>query len=70
MDPAATSLVILGVAVALFVWNRLPVGVVAVLTALALADGVRGPRRLAARWPRATLCSCTGRAVIPLVWPF
>ena len=34
MDPAVTSLLILAGAVALFVWNRLPVGVVAVGTAL------------------------------------
>lgn len=36
MDAASTSLVVLGCAVALFLWNRLPVGVVAVLTALTL----------------------------------
>lgn len=36
MDPATTSLLILAGAVALFVWNRLSVGVVAILTALAL----------------------------------
>ncbi len=36
MDPAVTSLLILAASVALFVWNRLPVGVVAILTALAL----------------------------------
>jgi di/tricarboxylate transporter len=36
MDPAVTSLLILAGAVALFVWNRLPVGVVAVLVALTL----------------------------------
>ncbi len=41
MDPAATSLVVLAGAVVLFVWNRLPVGVVAIGTALALyATGV------------------------------
>jgi di/tricarboxylate transporter len=41
MDDAATSLVILGLTVALFVWNRLPVGVVAIFTALSLwATGV------------------------------
>jgi di/tricarboxylate transporter len=41
MDPAIVSLVILGAAVVLFVWNRLPVGVVALLTALSLyATGV------------------------------
>jgi di/tricarboxylate transporter len=37
MSDAALSLVVLVGAVALFVWNRLPVGVVAILTALALA---------------------------------
>ncbi|MFW0784579.1 SLC13 family permease [Gordonia sp. CPCC 206044] len=36
MTDAALSLLILGVTVALFVWNRLPVGVVAVASALAL----------------------------------
>ena len=36
MDPAVTSLVVLVAAVGLFLWNRLPVGVVAILTALAL----------------------------------
>ena len=36
MDDATTALVVLGVVVALFVWNRLPVGVVAILAALAL----------------------------------
>lgn len=36
MDPAVTSLLILAGAVVLFVSNRLPVGVVAILTALAL----------------------------------
>ncbi len=41
MDPALTSLVVLGCAVAAFLWNRLPVGVVAVLVAIALyATGV------------------------------
>ncbi len=41
MDPATTSLLILAGAVVLFVWNRLPIGVVAVLTALTLyATGV------------------------------
>ena len=34
MDDATTALVVLGVVVALFVWNRLPVGVVAILAAL------------------------------------
>ncbi len=37
MSDATLSLIVLGAAVALFVWNRLPVAVVAVLTALALA---------------------------------
>ena len=36
MDDATTALVVLGLVVALFVWNRLPVGVVAVLAALTL----------------------------------
>ncbi|EWT02429.1 citrate transporter [Intrasporangium oryzae NRRL B-24470] len=36
MSPATTSLLILAATVALFVWNRLSVGVVAILTALAL----------------------------------
>ena len=36
MDDATLSLVILAAVVVLFVWNRLPVGVVAILTALAL----------------------------------
>ena len=36
MSEAVTSLVILGVTVVLFIWNRLPVGVVAVGSALAL----------------------------------
>jgi di/tricarboxylate transporter len=41
MDDAGISLTILGLTVALFIWNRLPVGVVAVLTALSLwATGV------------------------------
>jgi di/tricarboxylate transporter len=41
MSDAALSLVVLACAVALFVWNRLPVGAVAILTALALyATGV------------------------------
>lgn len=41
MSDAATSLVVLAAAIGLFVWNRLPVGVVAVLTMLALvATGV------------------------------
>ena len=41
MDDGTVSLIILGLAVALFVWNRLPVDVVAVLVALALwATGV------------------------------
>jgi di/tricarboxylate transporter len=43
MDDGTLSLVILGLTVALFVWHRLPVEVVAVLTALALwATGVVG----------------------------
>ncbi|MBD3779391.1 SLC13 family permease [Cellulomonas sp. ES6] len=37
MSDATLSLLVLAAAVVLFVWNRLPVGVVAVLTALALA---------------------------------
>ncbi|WP_147796726.1 SLC13 family permease [Cellulomonas sp. Y8] len=37
MSDATTSLLVLAAAVALFVWNRLPAAVVAVLTALALA---------------------------------
>ena len=36
MDDATTALVVLGVVVVLFVWNRLSVGVVAILAALAL----------------------------------
>ncbi len=36
MDDATTALVVLGLVVALFVWNRLPVGVVAILATLAL----------------------------------
>lgn len=36
MSSSTTSLIILGVTIALFIWNRLPVGVVAVLTTLAL----------------------------------
>lgn len=36
MDDAAISLLILGCVIVLFVWNRLPVGVVAILTALSL----------------------------------
>ncbi|MEU8224155.1 SLC13 family permease [Kribbella sp. NPDC048915] len=43
MDDGTLSLIILGLTVAVFVWNRLPVEVVAVLTALALwATGVVG----------------------------
>jgi di/tricarboxylate transporter len=43
MDDGTLSLIILGLTVAMFVWNRLPVEVVAVLTALALwATGVLG----------------------------
>lgn len=37
MSDATLSLIVLGAAVALFVWNRLPAALVAVLTALALA---------------------------------
>lgn len=41
MDPATTTLIILGAAVVTFVVNRLPVGTVAILTALALyATGI------------------------------
>ena len=36
VSPATTSLVILGATVVLFVWNRLPVGCVAILTCLTL----------------------------------
>jgi len=36
MDDATTALVVLALVVALFVWNRLPVGVVALLAALSL----------------------------------
>ena len=36
MSSSTTSLIILAVTIALFVWNRLPVGVVAILTALSL----------------------------------
>ena len=36
MDDATTALVVLGLVVALFVWNRLPVGVVAILATLTL----------------------------------
>ncbi|PKZ67026.1 SLC13 family permease, partial [Gordonia terrae] len=36
MSDATTSLIILAVTVVLFVWNRLPVGVVAIGSALAL----------------------------------
>lgn len=36
MSPATVSLIILVCSIALFVWNRLPVGVVAILTGLAL----------------------------------
>ncbi|WUJ70402.1 SLC13 family permease [Kribbella soli] len=43
MDDGTLSLIILGAAVVLFVWNRLPVDVVAVLVALSLwATGVLG----------------------------
>lgn len=41
LDPIVVTLVILGLAVATFVWNKLPVGIVAVLVALSLyATGV------------------------------
>ena len=41
MDDATVSLLILAAVIALFVWNRLPVGVVAILTALSLwATGI------------------------------
>jgi len=36
MDDAVVTLAVMGVSIALFMWNRLPVGVVAILTALAL----------------------------------
>jgi len=36
MDDATTALVVLGLVVALFIWNRLPVGAVALLAALSL----------------------------------
>jgi Na+/H+ antiporter NhaD/arsenite permease-like protein len=36
MDPAVTCLIVLVAAVALFLWNRLPVGVVAIATTLSL----------------------------------
>lgn len=36
MDQALMTLLVMGAAIALFVWNRLPVGVVALLTALSL----------------------------------
>lgn len=43
MDDATVSLIILGLVVAVFIWNRLPVEVVAVLTTLALwATGLIG----------------------------
>src|SRR5690348_8139278 len=39
--PSTTTFVILGIAVVLFVWNRIPVEIVAIFTALALyATGV------------------------------
>jgi len=51
VDDADLTLVILGAVIVLFVWNRLSVGVVAILTMLALwATGAaarrRGPRGL------------------------
>ena len=36
MDDATKALVVLGVVVALFIWNRLPVSAVAILAALGL----------------------------------
>ncbi|HWS57142.1 MAG TPA: SLC13 family permease, partial [Actinotalea sp.] len=43
MSDATLSLLVLAVTVALFIWNRLPVGVVAILTALTLyATGLVG----------------------------
>jgi hypothetical protein len=45
VDDAALTLVILGAVIVLFIWNRLSVGVVAILTMLALwATGLL-PRR-------------------------
>ena len=42
MSSASVSLIILAGCIALFVWNRLPVGAVAILTGLALYfTGVR-----------------------------
>jgi di/tricarboxylate transporter len=41
VDPAVTSLFVLAAVIAVFVWNRLPVGVVAILTAITLyATGI------------------------------
>lgn len=37
MTDAGLTLLVLGISVALFIWNRLPIGAVAILTALALA---------------------------------
>ena len=55
MDDSTKALVVLGVVVALFIWNRLPIGVVAILAALGLwaTDLSRPRRRLpasATRW--------------------
>ncbi|MBV9544229.1 MAG: SLC13 family permease, partial [Chloroflexi bacterium] len=36
LSPSTTCFVILGLVVALFVWNRLPIGIVAIAAALAL----------------------------------
>ena len=36
MDDATRALVVLGAVVVLFIWNRLPIGVVAIMAALAL----------------------------------
>jgi hypothetical protein len=36
VDDAAVTLVILGVVIVLFIWNRVPVGVIALLTLLTL----------------------------------
>jgi len=45
MSSATVSLLVLAASVALFVWNRLPVGVVAIITGLALYfAGVLGGR--------------------------
>ena len=36
MDDASKALIVLGLVVALFIWNKLPVGAVAILAALTL----------------------------------